>query len=153
MGEPLSVSLPLPAAQAPATVQGPDGRGRSVQLRATADDAALSYPDTAQSGIYVARFGAPVNRTQTFAVNVDTTESDLAAIAPEELQNDVWPGISFVHRTSWQDFAAAGRASPSGSGSRLHVGLLYAVLGLLLLETLLAWTMGYDDGLYRPQLD
>ena len=153
VGEPLSVSLPLPAAQAPATVQGPDGRGRSVQLRATADDAALSYPDTAQSGIYVARFGAPVNRTQTFAVNVDTTESDLAAIAPEELQNDVWPGISFVHRTSWQDFAAAGRASPSGSGSRLHVGLLYAVLGLLLLETLLAWTMGYDDGLYRPQLD
>jgi len=153
VGEPLGVSLPLPAAQSPATVQGPDGRSRSVQLRASAADATLSYPDTMQSGIYVARFGAPLNRTQAFAVNVDTAESDLAQIDAEELQNDVWPGISFVHQTSWQDIAASGPGHPIGSRSRLHVDLLYAVLGLLLVETFLAWKMGHDDGLYRPQLD
>ncbi len=148
VGEPLGVSLATPAAQAPATVQGPDGRSRTVQLRSRADDAALSYPDTAQSGIYVARFGAPVNRTETFAVNVDTVESDLTQIDPEELQNEVWPGIPFVHQTSWQDFAASGPGSPIRSRSRLHVGLLYAVLGLLLVETFLGWKMGHDDGLY-----
>jgi hypothetical protein len=153
VGEPLSVSLPLAAAQAPATVQGPDGHSRSVQLRATAADAALSYPDTTQSGIYVARFGAPLNRAEIFAVNVDTAESDLAQIGAEQLQNDVWPGISFIRQTSWQDFAAAGPGSPTLSRSGLHVGLLYAVLGLLLVETFLAWRMGHDDGLYRPQLD
>jgi hypothetical protein len=153
VGEPLSASLPLAAAQAPATVQGPDGRSRSVQLRAAAADAALSYPDTAQSGIYVARFGAPLNREQIFAVNVDTAESDLAQIDAEQLQNDVWPDISFIRQTSWQGFGAAGPGHPTGSRSRLHVGLLYAVLGLLLGETFLAWRMGHDDGLYRPQLD
>ena len=38
--------------------KAPDGRSRRVQLRSAGDDAALNYPDTAQSGIYVARFGA-----------------------------------------------------------------------------------------------
>jgi hypothetical protein len=153
VGEPLSVAVAMSAAQAPATVQSPDGRSRTVQLRSSADDATLNYADTAQSGIYVARFGAPLNRTETFAVNVDTVESDLAQVDPDELQNEVWPGIPFVHQTSWQDFAAAGPGSPIRSRSRLHVGLLYAVLALLFVETFLGWKMGHDDGQYRPQLD
>jgi len=146
VGEPLSISLALPATQGPVTVQSPDGRSRTVQLRSSADDATLNYTDTAQSGIYVARFGAPLKREEAFAVNVDTVESDLTQIDPEELQNEVWPGIPFVHQTSWLDFAAAGPGSPIRSRSRLHVGLLYAVLGLLFAETFLGWKMGHADG-------
>ena len=81
--------------------------------------------------------------TETFAVNVDTAESDLAQIDPEELQDEVWPGVPFVHQTSWQDLAATGPGSPIRGGNRLHVGLLYALLGLLLAETFLGWRLGH----------
>ena len=89
------------------------------------------------------RFGPPPGREETFAVNVDTAESDLAQIDPEELQDEVWPGVPFVHQTSWQDLGATGPGSPIRGGNRLHVGLLYAVLGLLFVETFLGWKMGY----------
>ena len=122
-----------------------DGHSHPAQLRSAGDYATLNYADTTQSGIYVARFGPPVNHSETFAVNVDTAESDLTQIDPEELQNEVWPGIPFLHQTSWQDFAATAGGSPIRSGSRLHVGLLYALLGLLFVETFLGWKMGYHQ--------
>ena len=94
-----------------------------------------------QSGIYAARVGPPPGREETFAVNVDTAESDLAQIDPEELQDEVWPGVPFVHQTSWQDLGATGPGGPIRGGSRLHVGLLYAVLGLLFVRR-----FGLEDG-------
>ena len=77
VGEPLDASIAASAAEAPLSVQTPDGRSRPVQLRTAGDYSALSYADTTQSGIYVARFGPPLGRSETFAVNVDTAESDL----------------------------------------------------------------------------
>jgi len=145
VGEPLTAAIATPAAQAPLVVQTPDGHSHPAQLRSAGDYATLNYADTTQSGIYVARFGPPVNHSETFAVNVDTAESDLTQIDPEELQNEVWPGIPFLHQTSWQDFAATAGGSPIRSGSRLHVGLLYALLGLLFVETFLGWKMGYHQ--------
>jgi hypothetical protein len=139
VGEPLSLSIATPAAEAPLDIQAPDGRSHAVPYRSAGDYAAVSYADTAESGFYVARFGPPLGRSETFAVNVDAAESDLAPIDPEELQNDVWPGVPFVHQTSWQDFRQSGPGAAVRGGSRLHVGLLYAVLGLLFVETLLAW--------------
>ena len=70
-----------------------------------------------QSGIYVARRGPPPGREETFAVNVDTAESDLAQIDPEELQDEVWPGVPFVHQTSWQDLARPAPAARSAAGT------------------------------------
>ena len=81
----------------------------------TGDYCALSYADTMQSGIYAVRFGPPVDRSQTFAVNVDTAESDLAQIDAEELRSEVWPGVPFVHQTSWQDLGATGPAARSAA--------------------------------------
>jgi hypothetical protein len=101
----------------------------------------LSY--TTQSGIFVARRGPPPGREETFAVNVDTAESDLAQIDPEELQDELWPGVPFVHQTSWQNLGATGPGSPIRGANRLHVGLLYAALGLLLIETFIGWRLGH----------
>ena len=126
------------------TVQTPDGRSRSVQLRADDDDTTLSYPDTAQSGIYMARFGAPLNRTESFAVNVDTVESDLTQIDPEELQNEVWPDIPFVHQTIVAGFCPPpGRAVRSAAAAGCTSVCSIAVLGLLFVETFLGWKMGH----------
>ncbi len=146
VGEPIEASWALPAAETPPRVQSPDGRSHTVKLRGAGDYSSLSYADTAQSGFYLAQFGPPVNRSQTFAVNVDTAEGDLARVEPDELRTDVWPGIPFVYQTSWQDLGAAAAGGPASGGSRLHVDLLYAVLGLLFLETFLGWRLGRDEG-------
>lgn len=69
-------------------------------------------------------------------------ESDLARISPEELRNRVWPEVPFVHQTTWQnlDDPPVGRI---GRSSGLARTLLYALLGLLFVETFLAWRFGY----------
>ena len=139
VGEPIEAWTSAPVAGVPRSVQSPDGRAISTQLRTAGDYSALRCDETLQSGIYVARFGPPVNRSQEFAVNVDTAESDLARVEPEELRDDVWPGIPFAHQTSWQDAHTLTAAGPIRSGSPLQVDLLYAVLGLLFFETFYAW--------------
>ena len=113
-----------------------------MRLRTDGDYSTFDYADTMTSGIYTARFGPPVSRTQSFAVNVDTVESDLTQLSEDELRNEVWPGIPFNLHTEWQNLdqpPVAAIARPS----RLHVDMLYVVLGLLLLETLLAWRFGH----------
>ena len=75
-------------------------------------------------------------------MNVDTRESDLTALSPEELRSEVWPGIDFAYATTWQDPRAA-VADAIGQPRPLHVEMLYAVLGLLFVETILAWRFGY----------
>ena len=124
------------------SVQSPDGRQRPAQLHAAGDRFALTYADTLQSGIYVAKFGPPANRSQTFAVNVDTAESDLAQIDPGRTC------ATRRGRTSRSSIRLRGKISrePAVGSARgkhgLHVDLLYAVLGLLLAETFLGWKLG-----------
>ncbi len=122
------------------SVQSPDGRQRPAQLHAAGDRFALTYADTLLSGIYTAQFGPPVSRGQPFAVNVDTAESDLATIDPDELRDETWSDVPFVYRTSWQDIKATGVGAAHGQQG-LHVDLLYAALGLALAEVLLAWKL------------
>ncbi len=138
-GEPLDLLTAGSVTDGPLFMQTPDGRSQPVPLHATAGTEALRYGDTTQSGIYVARLG--VSHSKDFAVNVDTAESDLTPISPEELRKDVWPGISLNDQTS-QDIGAAHAAMPIHSTGYVHISLLYAALGLLFAETLLAWKMG-----------
>ncbi len=143
VGEPIEALLALSAAGATINVQSPDGGTHPVQPRAEDDYSILSYADTAQSGIYVVQTGPPSERKETFAVNVDTAESDLAQADPDELRSQLWPDIPFTHQALWQDAGSGAAGSPIRGGTRLHVDLLYAVLGLLLFETWLGWKMGY----------
>ena len=50
-----------------------------------------TYADTHQSGVYRVQLSAPVSRDEAFAVNVDTTESDLTKVAPEDLPGNSRP--------------------------------------------------------------
>ena len=75
-------------------------------------------------------------------MNVDTRESDLAAVDAEDLKNNVWPEVPFQYQTTWQQTDAQ-VAAPVVRSWRLPVLLLYAVLGLLITETLLAWRFGH----------
>lgn len=142
VAESLGGTVTLDATDAPLVVQRPDGRREEVKLRSEEGSAVWSYSDTNTSGIYVARFGASISRSDAFAVNVDPAESDLARLGPERLRDEVWPEVPFVHQTGWQnlDDPAVGRIARS---SALPKALLYAVLALLFVESLLAWRFGH----------
>ncbi len=84
-----------------------------------------------QSGVYKVELGPPLAREEAFAVNVDTSESDLTRLATDEV-----PRQFTAYRRDNLDEAD----SPAiGQRNGLHKLLLYAALGLLLCESFLAW--------------
>lgn len=142
VGDSLGATESADAADVPLVVQRPDGRREPVRPRTLSGFSSWSYADTGLSGVYIAEFGPPISRSDAFAVNVDTVESDLTRISPEDLRDQVWPGVPFIHQTTWQDL----EEEPAGRISRpnaLPKALLYAVLAMLLVETLLAWRFGH----------
>jgi hypothetical protein len=142
VGDPLGATLAGPAGRAHLKIERPDGQMESVTSGNVGDMRLWSYQATSTSGIYSARFGPQASRRDVFAVNVDTAESDLTKLAPDDLQEKVWPDVPFAHQTSWEDIDEAPMARIART-SRLSEVLLYAVLGLLLVETYLARRFGY----------
>ncbi len=143
VGDPLEATLAAMPALTSVSIERPGGQTRTVPLEIQGDCSTWRYDDTLISGIYTARLGPPLLQSQIFAVNLMTAESDLATISQDELQNEVWPGLPLGYETSWQGTGALPQSSAVGSSAQLHVGLLYAVVGLLLLESVLAWRWGY----------
>jgi hypothetical protein len=142
VGDVLGTAVPAEAADVPLSVEGPDGRREAVRVRAEEGLTRWDYSPTGTSGVYTAHFGPPISRSDAFAVNVDPVESDLARISPDQLRDQVWPGVPFVHQTTWQnlDEEPVGRI---GRHRGLPKALLYAVLTLLFVETFLAWRFGH----------
>jgi hypothetical protein len=143
VGDPLEATLPATPALTNVSIERPGGQNRTAPLEIQGDYSAWRYDDTLLSGIYTAQLGSPLLQTQLFAVNLTTAESDLAAISQDELQNEVWPGLPLGYETVWQG-ADTLLPSPVAPPKQLHVDLLYAVVFLLLLESLLAWRFGYN---------
>jgi hypothetical protein len=142
VGQPLDDALPLPAAGETLSVQRPDGGSETLRPATQGDYGQFSYAETTQSGIYTARLGGPSGSSQLFAVNLDTVESDLTPLAPDELRGQLWSGVPFVCQTNWSspERPVAGRSDRPGA---LHLELLYAAFALLLAETFLAWRFGH----------
>ena len=130
VGQPLGATVSASTVGTSGTIATPDGRTEPLRLRAEGDATAWSFDDTMTSGIYTARFGQSAGRANSYAVNVDTVESDLEKLSEEQLRAEVLPGVPLDYQTTWQ---AAADASPSGLGRRatLARALLYAVLVLL----------------------
>ena len=124
-------------------VRTPDSQRREVRLSGSGNQREWTFADTRKNGIYAVRPAASDGEEQLFAVNVDTAESDLAQLGLDRLRAEVWPGIPFQYKTTWQEpdhpESVALRAVPG----RLHILLLGAALGLLLLDTFLAWRFGH----------
>lgn len=144
VGQPLGATLPAAAGSAPLSIQAPDGRRGTVRVQTEGNSSTWSYQDTSTSGVYIAQFGPPVSRSELFAVNVDTAESDLTPLGADALRDEVWPGVAFVHQTQW-DASQQQPVATAIHASRLSKLLLYAVLGALFAETFLAWRLGYHS--------
>jgi hypothetical protein len=141
VGDALGGAVATSLADVPLSIDTPTGR-RTAALRPEGDYSTWTHAETFMSGVYTAEFGPPIDRIERYAVNVDTAQSDLAHTAEEELRGTIWPGVPFELRRTWER-PDAEAAAPVVRQSRIHLALLYVVLGLLLTETLLAWRFGH----------
>lgn len=123
----------------PASIETPSGERHAVRLQS--GETAWQFSDTLQSGVYWAHFD-DAEAPRPYAVNVDTSESNLAKLTNDELRNDLWPGVPIELSTSWQDTENDLEIKATGGG-KANLPLLYLALGLLLTEPLMAWYFGY----------
>ncbi len=142
VGQALTGTIPTSAGSVPLSIRCPDGHSETVRLESEGDYSTWSYGDTGTSGVYAARIGPPVARTDLFAVNVDPVESDLICLSEDQLREEVWPDVPFLLRTSLEDLDQQ-PVTQSGRRGGLAKEFLYAVLLLLFVETLLAWRFGH----------
>jgi len=135
VGQPLDARLPASGGAAGIVLQRPDGRKESIRIANRGDDSRWSYADTWQSGLYRTEFPASNMASRLYAVNVDTAESDLAKTDASELPGQliVLPGLA-------EDSQRPAAALAVRSGWESY--FLFAALGLLLMETVLAWWFG-----------
>jgi len=112
----------------------PDGRTSPLTFVTTPTGREWSYDGTNLSGIYSLR-GLPAGKTQQFAVNVNTTESDLAKLDAKELPPEI------VVSSTWQDAKHTGAADLL-THSSWNQSLLWAALALMFAESFLAWQFG-----------
>jgi hypothetical protein len=112
----------------------PDGRDAPVSSKSLPNGWEWSYADTDVAGVYGLR-GLPQRRIQPFAVNVDTSEADLAKIDEKYLPQE------FNVRRTWQH-ETNGHAIGALSQSAWNQQILWGVLALLFLESFMAWQFG-----------
>lgn len=143
VGESVGSSVPTLASDVIVDLTTPAGETASLRLAPQGTYGRWDFAETDHSGIYTAELGPPVGTQQLFAINVDTRQSDLEPIAIDELREAVWAGVPFLHHTTWQNIDQQPAAEVRRRAS-LHKTLLYAALGLLFLDTLLAWRFGHQ---------
>lgn len=139
VGQQLQSHLGLRATDTPAILHLPNGETK--QLQPSQDGRTVTSEPTSTGGFYKIALGPPSNRTDWFAVNVDTQESDLTALQSDDLRAELMPGLDFRYLTEWEETASEEgetvRAISTGTG--FSRSLLLAAIALLLVEQLMAW--------------
>jgi hypothetical protein len=144
VGQPYDRSFTETATAAPATIVTPAGRSVTAKLQPSGGVSHLHFEQTELSGEYRLRIGAPLSVESSFAANPDPVESDMAKL-DESALNEILQGWKFiyVHPSDWkaltQDAASVGRRG------ELHRPMLYALLLLLLVESVIAWRFGHHE--------
>ncbi len=144
VGQPYDQSFPETAAAAQATVVTPRGQSLASKLQPAGGVSRFHYEQTDLSGEYKLRIGPPLGVDSSFAANTDPAESDLAKLDGAVL-GEILPGWRFiyVHPSDWNELTR--NAASVGRRGELHRPMLYAVLVLLLLESVLAWKFGHHE--------
>ncbi|MCX7426625.1 MAG: BatA domain-containing protein [Planctomycetia bacterium] len=144
VGEPLGLQLP-PGKYEPKvrfTTPEDDGLGSPSVDAVPSPDGSLvaSLAQTDTSGVYRAQLTATdgTSEVRQYAVNVDPLEGDLAAISGEQLASRL-EGVPYDYRQA----AAFGDEGPQQAGYNLGTALLYVLVGMLLVEQILAWSCTY----------
>ena len=140
VGQPLDEALPANGAGAAASVILPDAKNLPARLAAEGDVSRLHFAETDLSGAYQVKIGPPVALDVLFAAGTDPAESELTKLDGAMLKAAL-PGWSFQYEDDWRRLLR--NVSAVGSRGELHRALLYAVLILLMAESILAWRFGH----------
>lgn len=152
VGEPLVRNMSSAETAGPIVVKAPDGTEHTLRPLQTEKSAQAVFADTSVRGMYELTIGSantpkaspkgaasPTARRELFAVNVDTRESDLESLDEKMLRSTILAGIKYVHRSEWsQGPRDINDSAVERSG--LTSWLLLAVVALLLVEPLMAWS-------------
>lgn len=123
--------------RAESAIISPAGQRTLLTPRCNAEECRLQFEETANPGIYALETGPPISRREGLAVNCDPVESqpgmlDEASLARELLRSDRFSfGAGGVN-------PATAPSSPTARGSLAGM-LLATALGLVVVESLLAW--------------
>jgi hypothetical protein len=131
----IAVTLSSVAANEPLQITCPDGRTALASTQTTTSGVEWSFDDTDVSGVYSLR-GLPEFKLRQYAVNVDTIESDLARIQPDDLPANVIVETTMQNATG--DIGTSDRYSRAGWSQPL----LWTALAIMFLESLVAWRFG-----------
>ena len=140
VGQPFDQAFPIAGASAPVAVTLPGGKIAATKLQADGGVTLLHFAETELSGQYQIKIGPPLALEAIFAANPDPAESDPLKLDRAGLAAAV-PGWNFVYMTNWKELT--GNAAAVSRKGELHRPLLYALLALLLIESLLAWRFGH----------
>ncbi len=124
------------------TMIRPDGQSNSIPNQNESGVADVRYNRTDKAGFYELQLGAPLNRSEWFAVNVDPKEGQLDRITEADLRNELTKEIEFGYSTQWTGRRQSNNVFSSSQGV-LSRWLLYAGLSLILIELLMAWEFRY----------
>jgi hypothetical protein len=139
VGETVSAPFAATAGDAQIVISPPKGPTDGSRVTAHADASGWSFTETEFSGIYTAQVADASETASKFAVNVNTDESDLQRVRPEDLP----PKMLLSGSGDGTVVPLAKAAGLVSSGFTLHQWLLCAVLALLFFETFLAWWIGH----------
>ena len=147
VGQPLQAHVGIRATDTASMHRLPNGDTRSVQP--TSDGRMVITEPTTMSGFHQVVLGPPANRTDWFAVNVDTTESDLTSVRVDEMRQDLFPGLDFTYLTEWEETTTGETQTlrTISTGTGFSRALLLAAVALLLVEQLMAWNFAGGVGL------
>jgi hypothetical protein len=133
VGDAVEGSVARAASGLTLTIEGPDGESDRVPMKTDGEHSRWVYDRAMWSGMYTARYGEPPDKVESFAVNVNTRESDLGRFDPELLPSqfnlDFSPG-------------ADAASLPATKPMEYFRWFLGAVFVLLLVESFAAWYFG-----------
>jgi hypothetical protein len=152
VGEPLTAVFPATAMDVAVEVTQPDGAVQSARVIPGDGLSQFEFDETVQSGLYEVNFAHPLSRKELYAVNVDTRESNLVKFTPEEISQELLPGIDYDYSTSWQEPVDSPVETLAVDRGGLTRWLLYGVLYLLFVEQMMAWDFRKGLGLLCPPL-
>lgn len=151
VGEVWQRTIQTRGAETTAMVSRPDGETEPARSSPNGNLTDFHYERTDKSGVYGLQLGPPLNKRESFVVNVDPRESNLTRVERDDFERDLLAGTEFRYLTDWQDMQreTARTTNETGDLSRLF---LYIVLYLLFVEQLLAWNFRFGLWLLCPPL-
>jgi hypothetical protein len=140
VGQPFDHYFSVLGISAPVTVVTPKGQSVNTKLQPTNTGSLLHFEQTDLSGRYQVQFGGTNAKSLSFSANTDPSESDLSKLDRQEL-SELGAGWNVLYLTNWRELTES--AASVGRRGEFHRPFLYALFGLLLVESFLAWKFGH----------